>query len=172
MNIFNPTLRYEDEAMLISGFKAGEFQVNIPRPQGYLEFRGLKYYPESRVYDGLKQKFTKYVNPYDKKDKFIPAGFNVETFDLLFLEQMWQRNNDQYFWSFFHHESVDVLRYISMFEYLGLVDRRKGKSLVGVAQQLGIELKEHAHDAFWDILATREIMQAIKKRINNGTKQS
>ena len=45
--------------------------------------------------------FGKYINKYNKSDKFFPAGYNTR-FDIDFLYNFYKKNNDQYYGSWFN----------------------------------------------------------------------
>ena len=49
-----------------------------------------------------------HIDPYNKKDKFIIAGYNVQ-FDIDFVSALFKRNRDVYFGSFIYRSFVDVL---------------------------------------------------------------
>lgn len=154
---YERSLKYDDLALKHSG-----------RTKIQLE-QGKTYLPEYDLKKNLDNFLGKYVNKFDKKDKYIPGGYNVQ-FDLTFLETMWKRQGDNYFWSYFYHEPIDPAAFYSMMEYFKLVDRSSGKKLVSVAESLGVDLGLHAHDSEFDIQATRAIVRKMGKYIHLGKK--
>lgn len=114
--------------------------------------------------------FKKYVNPYDKTDKFIPAGYNV-SFDVDFLFKLFQKCGDPYCGSFIDYHKLDVASLVLFFKIQGFFPNLEGYKLVDVAKALNIELD--AHKASDDILVTRKIFKTlmekiqIKKELNN-----
>lgn len=115
------------------------------------------YITPKQAYNGLLQIIDKYVDRYDKEDKFSPAGYNVK-FDVDFLREFFSKNGDKYYGAMFdyHLLSVDTLLYL--FDYKGLIELENYK-LVTVAKHFGIEL--NAHDALSDIKATRQVFYKL-----------
>ncbi len=105
--------------------------------------------------------FKKYVNPFDKTDKFIPAGYNVG-FDVDFLFKFFQKCGDPYCGSFLDYHKLDVASLVLFFKIRGLIDV-EGYKLVDVCKVLNIELD--AHKAEDDIIATRKIFNTLMKKI-------
>ena len=103
----------------------------------------------------LKKLFSKYVDQYNKNDKFIPAGQNVR-FDIDFLHQFFQKNNDKYFGSWLKWQGVDLLALASILQYAGKFTLENLK-LETLAKHFRVELE--AHDALEDIKATRLIIK-------------
>jgi len=101
--------------------------------------------------------FGKYVDKYDKNDKFYPAGQNVR-FDLAFLEEHFKKNNDVYFGSWFWRYAIDLYSISAALKYKGLLETENLK-LETLAKHFGITLK--AHCAMSDIECTREIIRLI-----------
>ncbi|MRS03101.1 3'-5' exonuclease [bacterium] len=112
------------------------------------------------IHQQLNELFGKYVDKFNKADKFYPAGFNVD-FDLRFLRQFYIKCGDKYFGSWFHAFPIDPLPVLRMLHAFGITTFENYK-LSTVASEYGIELK--AHDALSDIEATREIIGIIKDR--------
>ncbi len=106
--------------------------------------------------------FSKYINRYDKKDKFSLAGYNITVFDILFLERLFEKCNDVYFGSWVDGFPIDVYQLVIMMKKLGVIKTESIK-LSFVAEDLNIPLK--AHDATSDILATRQIYYKLMDKI-------
>ena len=118
----------------------------------------LATFPEPhKMYMELIEVLGKYVDKYDKTDKYYPAGYNVE-FDLNFLQSFFRKNNDVYLGSWINWKKLDPLPLLFFMEYRGEIELENYK-LGTVAEHFGIELD--AHDAFSDIRATRQIMHEL-----------
>jgi len=105
------------------------------------------------MYNKLITVLDKYVDRYNKEDKYAVAGYNVR-FDVDFLNRFFLKNNDKYYGAMFdyHLLSVDVLLHI--LDYKGLIKLDNYK-LVTVCKHFGIQL--NAHDALSDIKSTRQV---------------
>jgi len=124
----------------------------------------IKKFPEPRViYVQIKSLLSKYVDRYNKSDKFIPAGYNVR-FDIDFLQQFFIKNGDKYFGAFFDYHFIDPMPIINCLNYKGSMKLQNAK-LITACEFLGIKIE--AHDALSDIEATRE---CLKKLINDYLK--
>lgn len=112
----------------------------------------VKSYTDMKtVYKQLVEMLSKYVDKYDKKDKFHLVGYNNASFDNQFFRAFFVQNNDQYFGSWFWSDSIDVMVLASM----NFKDERntmadfKQKT---VAAKCGIFIDESKlHDAEYDI---------------------
>ncbi|MBS4056547.1 MAG: 3'-5' exonuclease [Bacteroidales bacterium] len=121
----------------------------------------LSYPSESEVYKRLIAILSKYIDKYDKQDKAFLAGWNNAAFDNAFLRAFFERNNDQYFGSWFWSNPLDVM--VSATQHL-LEQRAKlpNFKLVTVAERLlGSIDPLMLHDANYDIELTRNIFIII-----------
>lgn len=128
----------------------------------------IRKFPHPRtVYPVLNKMFSKYVDRYDKNDKFSPAGYNV-TFDLNFLSEFWIKNDDKYFGSFCNwRQRLDPLPLLAMLQFKDFCTFENLK-LETVCKYFKIPLTE-AHNALADIVATRELLNHILKYVNIPT---
>lgn len=105
---------------------------------------------------------AKYVDKFNKKDKFFLVGYNNASFDNQFLRGFFLQNGDNYFGSWFWSNSIDVMVLASN----KLVERRaemENFKLSTVAKFLGIQVSEdNLHDAFYDIYLTKAIFDIVK----------
>ena len=109
----------------------------------------------------IKRLFDKYIDKFDKNDKFFPAGHNV-TFDLNFLQNFWKQHIDQYgTGSYQNWKALDSLIFINFLMGSGRVKEStiKDRKLSTIAEWAGVELD--AHDALSDIRATRIIINRM-----------
>ena len=105
--------------------------------------------------------FKKYVNKFDKKDKFIPAGHNVN-FDVDFLFKFFEKCNDKYCGSWIDYHKLDSIPLLQILALKGAIKLDNFK-LETVAKHFGIEFA--AHDALADIHTTRTIIKTLLNRI-------
>lgn len=138
--------------------------VNDQIEQEALDVTGVKkedfasYPSASETYSNLLRIFSRYVNKFNPKDKFTPAGYNVR-FDLEFLSQFFRKNNDKYFGSWIAWQGVDALPLVHYMHFLGELNLPNYK-LGTLCEHFGIQI--NAHDALSDITATRELVLKIK----------
>lgn len=117
--------------------------------------KDLLMYPEPReVYKKLTSLLDKYIDKYNKQDKFSPGGFNVN-FDKEFLKNFFLKNNDKYFGSYFDYHILDPVTFLYLLDYKGLLKLENYK-LVTVCKHFNIPIE--AHDALSDIEATRKVI--------------
>lgn len=107
-----------------------------------------------------------FVNKYDRQDKLVPAGYNVE-FDLDFLQKLWEDAGDKFFYSWFGHAPLDIFRVHRLLEWVGVAVTPPDRKLETIAKMYGIETP-NAHDAAADIETTRQIAEIIRAKIGKG----
>nr|DAK81844.1 MAG TPA: DNA polymerase III subunit alpha [Caudoviricetes sp.] len=145
----NPKAEVLDEALAVGG---------VTREQ-------IEAYPAmEEVYGKLVALLARYVNKFDKNDKFFLVGYNNASFDNQFLRGFFMQNGDNYFGSWFWSNSLDVMVLAS--QYL-LAERQlmPNFKLSTVASHLGIKIDDgKLHDAYYDIHLTREVYREITIR--------
>lgn len=122
----------------------------------------MAYTPMAEVHKSLLALLSKYVDKFNKKDKFFLVGYNNASFDNQFLRAFFLQNKDDYFGSWFWADTHDVMVLAS--KYL-MSDRTKliDFKLMTVAKHLGIRVDESKlHDATYDIHLTREVYYAVE----------
>lgn len=113
--------------------------MQFPRPElVYQEFSGL---------------LGKYVNKFNKADKFIMAGYNVG-FDADMLQNWFRKSGDRYFYSYFFGGKLDVMAFVMHYCAKQNVDLPNHK-LGTIADHLGFDA--NFHNALDDIRVTRDI---------------
>lgn len=118
----------------------------------------IKNYPNPRsVYAELISVLEKYVDRYNRSDKFHHAGYNSK-FDLDFLKQFFVKNKDVYFGSWFNYRAIDPLTLLHVLDGLDKVSIPNYK-LETVCKYFDIPI--NAHDALSDITATRALTKHI-----------
>ena len=128
-----------------------------------LEINGLtiekiREFPLPQVVHGeILKMLNRYIDRYNKDDKFYPAGYNVR-FDLDFLVEFFERNNDKYFGSFVNWRMIDPLPILYWLDYHGKISLENYK-LETVCKYFGIKIE--AHEALSDVNATRELIKKV-----------
>jgi len=155
----------------INGEIKGEFVSNVKpfdmenihpkalETNGVTKSELIKYPEPNQVYKELITFLAKYVNKFDKNDKFAPIGYNVK-FDIDFLNNFFKKNQDKYYGSWFSWRYVDPLAILYHMDYrrkIALADYK----LSTVCHHFGIPIE--AHEALSDIRATRELLYALDK---------
>lgn len=139
----NPQAEILDEALEVAGVTRDQILAYPPMGEVYHQF-----------VDGI---LAKYVDRYNKTDKFFLVGYNNASFDNQFLRGFFLQNGDKYFGSWFWANCMDVM--VLATPYLAakraeMKDFKQGT----VAKALGIPVEdEKLHDALYDI----EICKAI-----------
>jgi DNA polymerase III subunit epsilon len=112
------------------------------------------------VFRQLKDTLSKFVEKYDKKDKFFFVGYNAQ-FDSQFLRQWFEDLGDQYFGSWFWYPFIDVVQ-LAGFCLMRQRTRLENFKLGTVSSHLGFDFdEEQAHDAQYDIDLTRMIFDKL-----------
>ena len=123
----------------------------------------IQTYPtSSRVFPTFMSMLKKYINPYNKEDKFFFVAYNSD-FDMDFLRNWFDLNSENYFNSWFHFPSLDVMQTAA----LHLIGRRpymKNFKLITVYEELMGHPMENAHDALADVKATKEMLDKILEK--------
>lgn len=108
----------------------------------------------------LKEVWGRYVDKYDKSDKFVISGYFVK-FDADFLREMFKKAGDRYgigSWCF--NVVMDVSSFVA--EYVVKYGMRcKNFKLGTICERFGVELE--AHKALSDIKATRELYKSLSE---------
>ena len=105
----------------------------------------------------------KYVDKYDRTDKFFLAGYNNASFDDNFFRAWFRQNGDEYFGSWFWGNSLDVMVLASQY-FAEERHTMKDFKLSTVARQCGVEVcEESLHDALYDIRLTMEVYKKVTK---------
>lgn len=120
----------------------------------------IKTFPNPQVtYKQLQSVLSKYINRYNKNDKFIPVGYNVR-FDIDMLQEFFIKNNDKYFGAFFDYHFIDPMPIINLLNHQNKINIKNAK-LITACETFGISL--NAHDALSDIEATKKVLEKIIK---------
>jgi DNA polymerase-3 subunit epsilon len=144
----NPKALIEDEALKVG---------NVTREQI------LAYPPMQQVYQEFVSMLGKYVDKFNKKDKFFLVGYNNAAFDNQLLRGFFLQNGDVYFGSWFWANSIDVMVLASAYLATRRPDMENFK-LSTVARTIGVDVQsESLHDAMYDIELTKAVFDIITK---------
>lgn len=115
----------------------------------------LKELPSPQeTYIKFKELLDKYINKYDKEDKFFIAGHNVQ-FDIDFLKLFFEKMGDKFFGSYFQYKPIDLMAFCTILHTAGLINLSSWK-LENIANYLCIEYDNNLHNAKTDIDLTRK----------------
>ena len=121
----------------------------------------LAYPAMSEVYAKVITMLAKYVDRFDRRDKFFLVGYNNAHFDNQFFRQLFADNGNKYFGSYFWSNSFDCMVLATPF----LADKRSQMTdfkQATVAKELGVVIEdEKLHDASYDI----ELCHAIYDKV-------
>lgn len=159
--------------IVIDGVVKESFDFHVqPNPKALIEEEALKvggvtreqilaYPPMQQVYQEFVAMLGKYVDKFNKKDKFFLVGYNNAAFDNQFLRGFFLQNGDVYFGSWFWSNSIDVMVLASAY----LATRRpemENFKLSTVAKTLGIVVNDDSlHDAMYDIELTKAAFDIV-----------
>lgn len=147
----NPQAEILDEALEVAGVTRDQILAYPPMGEVYHQF-----------VDGI---LAKYVDRYNKTDKFFLVGYNNASFDNRFLRGFFLQNGDKYFGSWFWANCMDVM--VLATPYLAakraeMKDFKQGT----VAKALGIPVEdEKLHDALYDIEICKAIFDIVTPNI-------
>lgn len=122
------------------------------------ELRTDKYIDESIIYKKFLEILDKYIDKYDKNDKFIVAGYNVK-FDIDILKALFERNNNKFLFSYFNSSMLDPLYSVRLLQIAGILPVLENNKLETWCKYFNIELK--AHDSLQDITATKKLIKKL-----------
>lgn len=110
----------------------------------------------------LTKILARYVDKYNKADKFVWAGQNPR-FDMDFVRALWKKNQDQYFGSWFWPNPADLIGLTMAMTIRGHLPGLPNLRLHSVAEALKVPLD--AHKAIEDVRATRTCFYKLAERI-------
>lgn len=161
--------------IVIDGVSMEQFDFHVqPNPKAIIEEEALKvagvtreqvlaYPPMQQVYSEFVAMLEKYVDKYNKKDKFFLVGYNNAAFDNPFLRGFFLQNGDQYFGSWFWANTIDVMVLASAYLATRRPDMENFK-LSTVAKTLGVDVEsESLHNALYDIRLTKAVFDIVTR---------
>ena len=121
----------------------------------------MGYQPMEDAFSQLLQILDRYVEKYDRTDKFFIAGYNIAAFDVPFLRKFFTRNGNNYFGSYFWSVPLDVI-ILAEAKLMNVRSSMENFRQGTVARQLGIDIQEaNLHDALYDVDVCYEIYKRI-----------
>ena len=119
------------------------------------ELKTDKYVEEKEVYKQFINLLDKYIDKYDRTDKFIVAGYNAR-FDVDILKAFFQRHGNNFLFSYLDSSMLDPLYSIRLLQIAEVLPVLENNKLETWCKHFGIELK--AHDSLEDIEATKKLI--------------
>lgn len=119
------------------------------------ELKTDKYVEEKEVYKQFINLLDKYIDKYDRTDKFIVAGYNVR-FDVDMLKAFFQRHGNNFLFSYLDSSMLDPLYSIRLLQTAEILPVLENNKLETWCKHFGIELK--AHDSLEDVEATKKLI--------------
>ncbi|BEO98153.1 hypothetical protein FNCP11_04690 [Fusobacterium nucleatum] len=119
------------------------------------ELKTEKYIEEKEIYKQFINLLDKYIDKYDKTDKFVVAGYNVR-FDVDILKALFQRHGNNFLFSYLDSSMLDPLYSIRLLQIAEILPVLENNKLETWCKHFGIELK--AHDSLEDIEATKKLI--------------
>lgn len=140
----------DEEALKVCGMSALDLKDLMPAHMAFLE---------------VNNTFSRFVDKYDRMDKFFVYGYNVQ-FDIDFLRQWFLDHDNKYFGSWFFTPPIDIMALAA--EAMKSRRHRMPNFKQGtVANTLGIELETNKlHSALYDIQLGYQIYQKVKGGLN------
>jgi len=111
------------------------------------------------TYNKIVSIFDKYIDKFDRTDKFIVCGYNVR-FDMEFLTSFFVKNGNDYLFSYFGQpkDPFPVIQYLSAIGKINSINNK----LSTICEYFKIDIK-NAHDALVDIRATKVLIEKLDK---------
>ena len=103
---------------------------------------------------------TNQLARYVAKEKLIPAGYNIDRFDIPFLKALFADHHVDYS-QFFSEQTLDLYRDLAVYEQAGFLNVPNHK-LTTVAKSLGVNT-DGAHGASEDARIAREAAIILQK---------
>lgn len=140
----------EDEALAIAGITRADL---------------INYTEMDVCYGEIVTMLSKYVDKFDKTDKFFLVGYNNASFDNSFFRAFFVQSNDNYFGSLFWSDTQDAMVLASRY-LISVRHTMPNFKQSTVAQTLKIEVDESKlHDAEYDVNLLIQIYKIVTDAI-------
>ena len=164
-----PKDEIEIAALEVTGFDRRQFL--LPDHPDYLAVDGQNFEDPRDIYDRMAAMLGKYVNQYDKTDKFQFVGYNAHSFDMPFMRRFWEKNGNRFFGSWFWYPCLDVMLIWAQILQPHRAELSNFK-LATVAKHCGIKVDDtRLHDSQYDIEVTRELWLSARAIIDRGNNE-
>ena len=159
----------ESSALEVTGIDRR--QLLAPEHPDHLAVPGQLFEDPKEIYVRLHTMFKKYIDQYDKSDKFQFIGYNAHSFDMPFMRKFWEKNGDRFFGSWFWYPCLDVMLVWAQILQPVRAELPNFK-LATVAKHSGIDVDDsRLHDSQYDIELTRQLWLSACKIIAQGEQQ-
>lgn len=159
----------ESSALEVTGIDRRQFLP--PEHPDHLAVPGQLFEDPKEIYVRMHTMFKKYIDQYDKSDKFQFIGYNAHSFDMPFMRKFWEKNGDRFFGSWFWYPCLDVMLIWAQILQSVRAELPNFK-LATVAKHAGIDVDEsRLHDSQYDIELTRELWLSACKIITRDEQQ-
>jgi DNA polymerase III alpha subunit (gram-positive type) len=115
-------------------------------------------------YEALSKVLGKHCDKFNSSDKFFLCGQNP-VFDDGFLRELWQKQGDKYYGSYFWHYRLDLISAMMLVRTRGYFSNMPNMKLGSICAALGVPLGDGAHDALADIRATAACFDKLAEMI-------
>ena len=147
----------EEGSILSRPFESSEIDPEALRVHGRSVEDINCYQSPTAAHEELANCLSKYVNRFDRADKFVPAGYFVN-FDTDMLRSFFRNNSDEFYGAWFTAVNIDVAAFVAWKvaeESLQFKDYKLGT----LCNHYCIAIE--AHDALADIRATRQLFRRL-----------
>ena len=119
---------------------------------------------QEQLYEAILAFYDKHVDKYDRNDKFIAVGYNID-FDKSFMRQFFLRHDNRYIDSYIDHHSIDVMAFTHIFLIYGMIPpSQENLKLTTMCKYANIPL-DKAHDSLYDTHAMRRLLKWFEERM-------
>ena len=141
----------------VKPFKNASFSLEALEVQGrkFEDFQNINCYDEKDVYKEFVAFLDKYVDKFNKNDKFIVAGYNVD-FDIKVIDSFFKRNRNYFLFSYFGSYPIDPFHSIRMLQMVGKLPILENNRLETWCNHF--EIKINAHNSLGDIIVTKKLI--------------
>lgn len=149
------TALIDDKALQVTGVTLGDLDT---------------YEAHGRVYSIFESMLKKYVNPYDKSDKFIFKGYNAD-FDAGFIREFFLLNGNKFYGSYFFFPNYDIMQ-LALIALSDVRHELPNFKLSTVARYLGVSVNESSlHSSKYDIEVTEQVEKKCLEILRNGRQE-
>ena len=125
--------------------------------------------PEHKAFNNLIEFLDKRIDKFNRYDKAVLAGYKTR-FDESFLRELFKRNNNKFYGSYFLNTVLDVSSTLACAIRMNMMPFMQNYKLVTLAKELNIKL--NAHNAASDIEATMIAQGLLECKIMAGGKNN
>lgn len=114
------------------------------------------------IYKRFLAELDKCVDRYNKNDKMYFLAYNA-AFDSAFIRKLFEKNNNQFYGSYFYHPYIDVMQIAARW-YMRRNEHPENFKLSTICKDFGIKVDDtKLHDALYDIQLTRRLYSKLIK---------